>query len=78
METFLGTIMAFPFTYAPRGWHLCDGRTMLIREYSALYSLLGTQFGGDGQNYFKLPQLASPGTNLQYYIAMDGTYPSRN
>lgn len=57
METMLGTVQAFAFDYAPHGWLPCDGRLMNINDNSSLYSLLGTQYGGNGQDTFALPDL---------------------
>lgn len=57
MEPFVGEIRAVGFNYAPRGWALCDGSTMTIRNNTALFALLGTTYGGDGQQTFKLPDL---------------------
>jgi microcystin-dependent protein len=57
MEAFMGTIMPVAFNYAPRGWLVCDGSSLPISQYSALFSLLGTYFGGDGVQTFKLPDL---------------------
>ena len=57
METFLGTILSFGFNFAPRGWLLCYGQLLSISQNSALFSLLGTTFGGDGVNTFALPDL---------------------
>ncbi|MDX1755698.1 MAG: tail fiber protein [Marinobacter sp.] len=45
------------FNYAPRGWEKCDGQLLMISDYQALFSLLGTQFGGDGRTTFALPDL---------------------
>jgi len=59
MEDFIGEIALVPYTFVPQGWALCDGRTMSIQQNQALYSLLGTQFGGDGQTTFGLPNLKS-------------------
>lgn len=57
-EYFLGQLMLFPFGYAPVGWMACNGQTLSISQYSALYSLIGVTFGGDGVTNFKLPNLA--------------------
>lgn len=57
METFLGTILAFGFNFAPRGWQLCYGQTLSIAQNTALFSLLGTTYGGNGQTTFALPDL---------------------
>lgn len=57
MEEYLGVIKAFGFPFAPRGWAQCDGQLMSISANTALYSLLGTTFGGNGQSTFGLPDL---------------------
>lgn len=57
MEPFLGTIMAFGFNFAPRGWALCQGQLLPIAQNTALFSLLGTIYGGDGRTTFALPDL---------------------
>jgi microcystin-dependent protein len=54
---FLGQITTTAFDYAPRGWALCDGRLLQINQNQALFSLLGTQFGGNGVTTFALPDL---------------------
>jgi microcystin-dependent protein len=57
METFMGTILAFAFNYAPRGWQTCSGQLLSISQNSALFALLGTTYGGNGQSTFALPDL---------------------
>lgn len=57
MDAFMGMIMPVAFNYAPRGWMFCNGQTLAISQYSALFSLLGTMYGGDGQTTFGLPDL---------------------
>ncbi|MBX2929632.1 MAG: phage tail protein [Saprospiraceae bacterium] len=57
MEPFIGQIQAFGFNFAPRGWALCQGQLMSIAQNSALFSLLGTMYGGDGRTTFGLPDL---------------------
>lgn len=57
MEAFMGTIMLVGFNFAPRGWLPCDGRLLQISQYNALFALLGTQYGGNGQTTFGLPDL---------------------
>ncbi|MGK5014180.1 phage tail protein [Janthinobacterium sp. 61] len=52
---FLGEIQVFGFNYAPAGWASCNGATLQIRQYTALFSLIGTQYGGDGVTTFQLP-----------------------
>ena len=56
-EPFLGQITIFGFNFAPRSWALCDGQVLPINQNQALFSLLGTTFGGDGQTTFALPDL---------------------
>jgi len=57
MEPFMGQIQAFGFNFAPRGWAKCDGQLLSINQYQALFSLLGTTYGGDGRTTFGLPDL---------------------
>jgi microcystin-dependent protein len=57
-QPYLGEIRLFPYPRgAPANWHLCDGSLISISEYDALYVVLGTTFGGDGQQTFGLPDL---------------------
>lgn len=57
MEVFLGMIATFGFNFAPRGWMYCNGQLLSIAQNSALFSLLGTTYGGDGVTTFGLPDL---------------------
>lgn len=75
MEPFLGMIAIFGFNFAPRGWALCNGQLLSIAQNTALYSLLGTTYGGDGISTFALPDLrgrvplhAGQGPGLSNYI----------
>jgi microcystin-dependent protein len=54
---FLGQIMTVPYTFAPRGWAFCDGQLLPINQYTALFSLIGTYYGGNGTTNFALPDL---------------------
>lgn len=56
-EPYLGEIRMFGGNFAPRGWVFCDGRQLAISQYSALFSLLGTIYGGNGQTTFAVPDL---------------------
>jgi len=56
-DNFVGEIRIFPFNFAPTGWALCNGQLLPISQNTALFSLLGTQFGGDGRSTFGLPNL---------------------
>jgi microcystin-dependent protein len=57
MDAFIGQIEIFGFGYPPSGWALCAGQLLPIAQNQALFSLLGTTFGGDGINTFALPDL---------------------
>ena len=54
MDGFIGEVKYFTGTFAPMNWLFCEGQQLPIVQYTPLYSLIGTQFGGDGKNYFKL------------------------
>ncbi len=58
-QPFLGQIQPFGFGFAPRNWALCNGQILSIAQNTALFSLLGTQYGGNGQTTFALPNLQS-------------------
>ncbi|MTK53598.1 phage tail protein [Paludibacter sp.] len=85
MEPYVGTIKLFPFAFAPVGWLLCNGASVSNNTYQALYSLIGTKYGGTATS-FQLPNLTntaptSPSASVQqmaYYIAVTGLYPSRS
>lgn len=93
MDPFIGQIQAFAFDWAPRGWLPCDGRLLPIADYQALFSLLGTTYGGDGRTTFGIPDLRDqveqgrksrgkagrPSTQheLSYCIAVQGLFPAR-
>jgi microcystin-dependent protein len=56
-EPYLGEIRTFSFNFAPVGWALCNGQTLSIAQNAALFSLLGTYYGGNGTTTFQLPNL---------------------
>ena len=56
-DPFIAEIRIFPFNFAPRGWAWCDGQLMPISQNTALFSLLGTTYGGNGKSNFALPDL---------------------
>lgn len=56
-DQYLGEISPVAFAFAPRGWALCDGQLLSIQQNTALFSLLGTTFGGNGVSTFALPDL---------------------
>lgn len=56
-DPYLGEVRMFGGNFAPSGWAFCDGRTLAIAENDALFALIGTTYGGDGQTTFNLPDL---------------------
>ena len=59
MDPFVAEIRIFPFNFAPKGWAWCDGQILPLSQNTALFSLLGTTYGGDGKSNFALPNLQS-------------------
>jgi microcystin-dependent protein len=57
MEPLMGEIKMFAGNFAPNGWFTCEGQRLPINQYTALFSILGTTYGGDGVTYFQLPDL---------------------
>jgi microcystin-dependent protein len=73
-DNFIGEIRIFAGNFAPKGWAFCDGQIMPISQNTALFSLLGTMYGGDGKSTFALPNLngkvpigMGQGSGLSYY-----------
>jgi microcystin-dependent protein len=56
-DPFVAEIRIFPFNFAPKGWAFCDGQILPISQNTALFSLLGTTYGGDGKSTFALPDM---------------------
>ncbi len=82
MEPIMASLMFFPPNFTAQGYMPCDGRQLAIAQYSALFSLLGTQYGGDGIRTFALPNIPAQapeggGAPINVYIAVEGIYPSR-
>ncbi|TDK50631.1 phage tail protein [Algoriphagus formosus] len=82
MESYLSTIMGWGPTWAPRGWSLCQGQLIAISQFTAVFSLIGTIYGGDGRTTFALPDLRgrapvgagqSPGTSFHQQGAKQGS-----
>ena len=74
MDNFLGSLLLVPYNFAPAGWAFCNGQLLPIAQYTALFSLLGTTYGGDGKTTFALPDLrgrvpvsSGQGVGLQNY-----------
>ena len=72
----LGEIRMFPFKREPEGHMLCDGRALKIKDYPALYSLIGTEHGGDGVKEFGIPRITNAEEGLYFFIHVcDDDYP---
>ncbi|BDI33577.1 microcystin dependent MdpB family protein [Capsulimonas corticalis] len=56
-EPYVGEIRLVGFNYAPSGWAICDGASLPISQYDTLYALIGTRYGGDGEENFNIPNL---------------------
>ena len=69
-QPFIGEIQLFGFNFNPRGWAFCNGATLPIQQNTALFSLLGTQYGGNGTTTFALPDLRSR-TPIGYASSVD-------
>jgi microcystin-dependent protein len=79
----LGTIMLFAGNFAPQGWMYCNGATLSIQQYEALFSILGITYGGDAEQVFKLPNLVGPASTevslpINYIICVEGIFPARS
>jgi microcystin-dependent protein len=75
MNAFVGTVMPFPFNFAPFNWKQCNGQLLPIQNYQALFALIGTAYGGNGTSNFALPNLNSPGGQARIAVGQ-GTGPS--
>lgn len=73
----VGQVLLVAFPFVPKGFGVCDGSVLPMDGHDALFSLIGTRYGGDGRTTFGLPKLDPPAPGLSYVIAMDGVYPSR-
>jgi len=82
MDAFMAMIAMYGFNWAPKGWALCNGQLLPISQYSAVFSLIGTTYGGNGQTNFALPDLrgrvpvhqgAGPGLTPRNIGDMSGT-----
>jgi len=79
----IGEIKLFAGNFAPRGWLLCNGELLSITQHVAMFSILGTMYGGDGRTSFALPNMNSvPDSDgkgeSHYIICTHGIFPSRN
>ena len=71
---FVGEIRNFPFGFPPAGWAACAGQMLTIQHQTALFSVVGTAYGGDGQTTFALPDFG----DAHQFIALEGVYPPRD
>ena len=69
-DQYLGELRLISFTYAPRGWAFCNGQILAINQNQALFSLLGTMYGGNGQTTFALPDLRG---RIPMHVAPSGS-----
>ena len=78
-EPILGQIQLFAFSWKIEGWMPCESQLLRITENQALFALIGTTYGGDGQATFALPDLRNkaPHTAMHYHIAVRGLFPQR-
>lgn len=83
-EPFIGEVDTFGFNFCPKGWLPLDGRLLPINQNQALFSLLGTTYGGDGKSTFALPlgkavfTISPASPQLLQCIAILGVFPSQN
>ena len=75
MDCNIGTVLLFAGNYAPVNFALCDGSLLEIKQNAALYSIIGTKYGGNPL-YFNLPKLDAP-SGFTYIICTNGLYPER-
>lgn len=78
MEEYIGAIKLFAGNYAPRCYMECAGQLLQVRQYQAMFAILGTAYGGDGRETFALPKLESPVPGCRYIICVDGLFPTRD
>ncbi|AIY18092.1 phage tail protein [Pimelobacter simplex] len=74
MDAFVAEIRIFPFNFAPTGWAMCNGQLLPISQNTALFSLLGTFYGGDGKSNFALPDLQGSAPLQQGYAQSGSQY----
>jgi len=74
MDPFVAEIRIFPFNFAPKGWAFCDGQILPLSQNTALFSLLGTTYGGDGKSNFALPNLQGRTAMFYGQLAGGGLY----
>jgi microcystin-dependent protein len=76
MQSIIGSVEPFAFNFVPDGWLLCNGQTVSIMQYTQLFSLIFTTYGGDGERTFGLPNLPKFGDLGPYWcICAQGVMP---
>ena len=79
MDGYTGEIKLFGGPYPPRNWAFCSGQTLNISQYTALFAVIGTSYGGDGRTNFQLPKLNSLGEYGPYFIiCINGQWPDHS
>lgn len=80
MSPFVGSVCLVAFTFAPRGWALCNGQQLLINQFTELFSVIGNTFGGNGTSTFALPNFPivkdAGGASMTWIIALEGVLPT--
>jgi len=74
MDAFVGEIRPFGFSFAPRGWMACNGQLLPIQSYTALFSIIGTYYGGNGTTNFQLPNIQGAVLNGQGQLTGGSQY----
>lgn len=81
MDAYIGTICLFPYDFVPKNWARCEGQQMVLSQFTPLFSILGTKYGGNGRTTFALPKIApiklSNDCLLHYCINLRGIFPPR-
>ena len=84
-ESYIGSVAEFAGNFAPKHWAPCNGQTLQIQHYNALFSVLGTIYGGDGMHTFALPDLNKDINDADGYqdkplkcICIEGIFPPRD
>ena len=77
MEPIIGEVKYFAGNFAPKGWEFCQGQLLSIASNTALYSIIGDRFGGDGRSSMALPKIEDL-DGCKAIIAVQGVYPSRS
>jgi len=78
MGQLVGEMRLFAFEMIPKGWAACEGQLLAISQNTALFSLLGSRFGGDNKTKFALPDMRGKApAGAQYCIALQGEFPAQ-